>query len=186
MTTKITYDYIENQANLLFNHTSHPVRHAIDYLRTTFQHIGTAYLAVRYGLRQEVPFERWFFDYGFQKPLEDPLELIKARQWALLAAAEGAFRTTAELACYVYSQVIESKNSEHHLNILKAQWQGFTLSLLAVVSPNLAKEKAHHSEGKPLIGASLLNWKWGTLYTGKLESPLGYFKCHHDAEDDSK
>ncbi len=175
--SRITPDYVGNQANRALSHAIGHLHNAFDRIRATINNIGAAFRSASYGLRQEVPFERWFYDHGFQKPLDDPMELMKARTWALLSVVEGGIRILAELASSIYAQVMEPNEAERHLDVLKAQWQGFTLSLLAVVSPNMAKEKAHNSEGQPLIGSSILNWKWGTLYTGNLDIPLWHLEC---------
>lgn len=180
--SSLTPEHIGNQANQVLNYAANRLQSAVNGFRAAIISGGCSrmpYSAIAYGLRQEVPFERWFFDQGFQKPIDDPMEAMKARAWALLAAIEGGIRITAEVASLLYAQVFEPKESERHLDVLKAQWQGFTLSLLAVVSPNAAKEKAHHSEGSPLIGAYLLNWKWGTLYGGKLDAPFWHVECRH-------
>lgn len=169
-------NYFGSQAGHLINQTVSRAQNALDRIRDAIYTIGNAARAASYGLRQEVPFERWFFDHGFQKPIENPSDLIQAHAWAVLAAAEGSIRTSAEAASYVFSLVFEPKESERHSDVLKAQWQGLTLSLLAIVSPNAAKEKADN-HGQPLIGCSLLDWRWGTLYIGKLEVPLWRIEC---------
>jgi hypothetical protein len=132
-------------------------------------------------LRQEIPFERWFFNYGFQTPIEDSAKLIEAHVWAVIATVEGAIRLAAEGASLLFSQFVQSSPEEmqHHSQVLQAQWQGLTLSLLAIISPNAAKQKAHNSEDSPLVGASLLNWQWGTLYSGSFEAPFWHLECRY-------
>jgi hypothetical protein len=62
---------------------------------------------------------------------------------------------------------------------MKAQMQGLSLSLLAILSPNDAKQKAHNKDGTPLIGASLLDWKWGSPYIGTMDAPFWHVECRH-------
>jgi hypothetical protein len=171
-----TLAYYGSQADHLIHHAATRLQSAFDRIRHALNSVGNAFRAASYGLRQEVPFERWFFDHGFQKPITDPIDLMKAHAWALLAAFEGAMRTSAEAASYVFSRIFEPQETHRHLDVLKAQWQGLTLSMLAILSPNAAKSMADNS-GRPIIGCSLLNWRWGTLYTGKLEVPLWHLEC---------
>ena len=89
---------------------------------------------------------------------------MKARCWAVLAAGEGAFKTTVKAATYGLSLIFKPADSNLQLQILRAQWQGLTLSLLAIASPNQAKEKAHNASALPIIGATPANWTWGTYY----------------------
>lgn len=168
--------YYGSQADHLFHHSGPRHQSAFDRIRHALNNLGNAFRAASYGLRQEVPFERWFFDHGFQKPITNPIDLIKAHAWAVFAACEGAVRTSAEAASYVFSLVFEPKEAHRHFDVLKAQLQGLTLSLLAIAFPNAAKSLADNS-GHPIIGCFLLNWKWGTLYAGKLDAPLWHIEC---------
>jgi hypothetical protein len=176
--TRLT-NYFGNRSNINFNYAANRVQGYFERFRTTIRSIGTAFQAAAYGLRQEVPFERWFFDHGFQKPLDNCTDEMKARAWAILATLEGAVRCTAEVTTLLYSQIFQPQETERHLDVLQAQSQGLQLSLLAILSPNLAKEKAHNSEGDPIIGASLANWRWGTLYSGKYDAPFWHLECTH-------
>ena len=176
-TVSSSLNYFGSQAGDLLNHAATHLQNAFDRVRSAVYMLRNTARAASYGLRQEVPFERWFFDHGFQKPIDNPSDLIKAHVWAVLAAGEGIIRTTAEATAFIFSRLFEPSESERHLNVLKAQWQGLTLSLLAVISPNLAKATADNQGGRPLIGCSLIDWKWGMLYTGKLDVPLWHCEC---------
>ena len=146
----------------LFDQAASHLQRALDGLRG----FGTNARAATWGLRQEVPFERWFADHGFLTPIETPHELNKARAWALYATLEGVVRTIAQTASYVYSLYFgPSNDGELQLEILKAQWQGIKLSAHAVFSPNAAKERVCDSQGASIIGASLTDWRWGTRYS---------------------
>ena len=171
-----SFTYYGSQAGQLLDQAASQLQYAFDRISRVLHSLGNNVRAASYGLRQEVPFERWFFNHGFDTPITDPVDLIKAHAWALPAACEGAIRTTAEIVAYIFSTLCEPRDTPRHLDVLQAQWQGFTLSLLAIISPNSAKTVAHNS-GRPLIGCSLLNWKWGTLYTGKLDVPLWHIEC---------
>ena len=136
-------------------------QNACDGLRA----LGTNTRAATWGLRQEVPFERWFADQGFLTPIGNTEDLNKARAWALLATLEGFVRTTAQAATYVFSRFSGgSSDNGLQLEILKAQWQGLQLSAYAILSPNGAKEQVTNSQGNSLIGGPLLDWRWGTQY----------------------
>ena len=71
--------YFTPQVRQTFHNVKGRVNSTLDKLRKTFSYLGNAALSVSYGLRQEVPFERWFYDYGFQVPLDKTEDLIKAR-----------------------------------------------------------------------------------------------------------
>ncbi|MBS0603979.1 MAG: hypothetical protein JSS60_02960 [Verrucomicrobia bacterium] len=171
-------EYFGSQANQLANNAASRFSSAFDRIRGVLTSLGNTLRSASYGLRQEVPFERWFFDHGFQNPIDNPVDQIKARAWALAATLEGGVRITAEAASYVFSLAIEPQDSHRHLDVLKAQLQGFSLSLLAILSPNDAKAKAHNG-GNPIIGSSLIDWKWGSLYTGKVDAPFWQVECRH-------
>lgn len=175
-TSILSSSYFGSQTHHVFDHAAAHLHNAFDRIRSAIHALGNAARGVSYGLRQEVPFERWFFDHGFQKPIDRPDHLIKAHAWALLAVSEGALRTCAETVAYIFSHIFEPQESERHLNVLKAQWQGLTLSLLAIISPNAAKQMADN-QGQSTIGCSLLEWRWGTLYTGKFDIPLWHLEC---------
>jgi hypothetical protein len=174
-----SFQYFTAQANQAFCNVKGHVSSAFNKLLKTFSHLGNAALSVSYGLRQEVPFERWFYDYGFQTPLDKTEDLIKARAWAIIASCEGVIRTTAEAVSYLFSLVLEPKERHRHLDVMKAQMQGLSLSLLAILSPNDAKRKAHNKDGTPLIGASFLDWQWGSPYIGTRDAPFWHIECRH-------
>lgn len=169
--------YFGSQADQLVHNAGSRFQNVFDRIRSALNFVGHALRATSYGLRQEVPFERWFFDHGFDTPLDKPIDLAKAHAWALVATCEGIVRTTAEAVSYVFSLFVEPKESDRHLDVLKAQSLGLSLSLLAIISPNAAKQKAHNPGGAPLIGASLLNWKWGSLYVGTVDAPFWKVEC---------
>ena len=173
------FQYFGSHADHLFHATSSGLQNVFDRVRNAVNSLSNAYQSVSYGLRQEVPFERWFYDFGFQTPIQQTPDLIKAHVWAVIATLEGLVRTAAEAVCYVYSRFMAPDESHRHLDVLKAQAQGLTLSMLAIISPNAAKEKAHNPNGTPNIGDSLRNWKWGTLYLGTLDAPLWKIECSY-------
>lgn len=136
--------------------------------------------SILYGLRQEVPFERWFHDHNFIAPLDNCSDLIKAHLWAVVATMEGAVRALAEAVTYVFALVFEPKEeAERHLEVLGAQGTGLTLSLLAIISPNLAKKHTIDSDGNCRIGSSLTDWRWGTPYLGTFNIPFWKIECSH-------
>ncbi len=171
-----TLDYIGNHTSSVTNPMLNGFTSALDRLRHVVTTLARSAAAVGYGLRQEVPFERWFFNQGFHRPIDNQTQLMNARAWALLAAIEGAIKVVAEGTAFVYARILSPPDANRHLEVLNAQWQGLTLSLLAIVSPNDAKAKAHNG-GNPIIGSNPLNWRWGTLYTGKLDIPLWHVEC---------
>lgn len=130
----------------------------IDQLRTTDT-------VVSLGLRKEVPFERWYYDHGLDNPIKDDSELMNARIWAVIAVGEGVLRTIAAVASYAILESFQPEKSAPELDILKAQWRGFTLSLIAIASPNMAKENVYKA-GRCTIGNIASRYEWGTEYTG--------------------
>ena len=170
--------YFGSQADHAISDVSSGVRSVFDRIRAALNSLSSNLRSASYGLRQEVPFERWFYDNGFQTPLDKPVDLIKAHAWAVFATCEGAIRLAAEGISYVFSLAFSPQNSSRHIDVLKAQMQGLSLSLLAIVSPNSAKSVAHNG-GSPLIGASLLTWKWGSLYMGKVDAPFWHVESNH-------
>ncbi len=168
--------YFGSEAGHMANQAASGLRNAFDKIAHAINVFGNNVQAVSYGLRQEVPFERWFYDYGFHKPIDNLTDQVTARVWAALAACEGVIRTSAEAICFIFSKIFQPKESDCHLKVFQAQLNGLTLSLLAIISPNAAKEMADN-HGHPIIGHSIFTWKWGTLYTGKLEVPLWHVEC---------
>jgi hypothetical protein len=173
-----SFQYFGRQADQLISNAGSHLHSAFDRVRMAISSLSNAARSASYGLRQEVPFERWFFDHGFQAPLVSTSDLIKARVWAFVVTCEGLVRSAAEAVSYVFSRIFDSGNSDRHLEVLRAQWQGLSLSLLAIISPNAAKQKAYN-EGTSLIGASLLDWRWGSLYVGKVDAPFWQVECRY-------
>ena len=171
MASPTSFRYFGSQAGQDLDQAASQFLNGFDRIRAAINALGNIFRSASYGLRKEVPFERWFFDYGFQTPIDSIPDLMKVRFWAVLAAGEGVIRTTTAIVSLVYSKVFCKDDSAVRLDILKAQWLGFTLSLLAIVSPNSAKSVADN-QGQPLIGCSIFDWKWGNLYTGKMNVSL--------------
>lgn len=163
--------YFGSQAEHAISHISSGLNTAFDRIRAAINSLGMGLRSAGYGLRQEVPFERWFYNNDFQTPISNPLDLIKAHVWAVFAACEGAIRLSAEAVSYAFSMVFARQNSSRHQDVLKAQFIGLALSVLAIYAPNAAKERAHNG-GQPIIGSSLINWQWGSLYVGKVDHPF--------------
>lgn len=169
--------------NFLGNHANQAVNSAYARFYSTFDRFRSFVAEqlrnnrnepAHWGLRQEIPFERWFYDNGFQNPITNPDDLIKAHLWAVPALLEGLVKTVAETVMMFFAGSEAEKN--RHFEVLKAQWVGLSFSMLAVISPNLAKEKATNG-GNPLIGSSIVDWGWGTLYNGKLDIPIWHIDC---------
>jgi hypothetical protein len=175
----IDFGYIGKLANQWTQPSNNPLQNAFGKVRDALNQLGDTARAATYGLRQEAPFERWFFDQGFDKPTAAPQEEIKARLWALLSYTEGLVRLAAEVGSLVLTLLKGSTDVSRHIDVLQTQAKGIGLSILAVLSPNFAKQLAHNPGGKPRIGASLIDWKWGSLYTGKLDTPLWHLESSH-------
>lgn len=159
--------------SLFFNYVGQRFNKVVDKTQQNIQSFGNNFKSTSYALRQEVPFERWFYDHDFANPIKDPQDLMKARLWAVFAVLEGAFRIVAEVVSILYLRVFQSddkKEVKRHLNILDIQSQSIQLSLLAIVSPNEAKKKARDSEGNLITGTPQVR-NWGTLYLGKVNIP---------------
>lgn len=126
--------------------------------------------ALVYGLRKEVPFERWFFDFNFHHPINSNLDLMNARCCAVLAACEGLVKAMAALASSVFALVFEPGEFDTQCDILDAQMEGVSYSLAAIVSPNYVKQEAGRELDIGNIALAHDSWRtnhsWGTLYTG--------------------
>jgi hypothetical protein len=133
-------------------------------------------------LRQEVPFERWFRDHGYDAHITDSKLELNARGCAVLAALEGAVRTVAESIALFMASFI-SKNStdaDKHQSVLKAQTQGLQLSLMAILSPNDVKDhikEKNTTSQEPIIGCRKSQLRWGTPYQGVTTIPRLSLEC---------
>ena len=163
------FEFVRNAANRAVSAVHVPG--AFDRIKQVINSLGDNFRSAAYGLREEVPFERWYYDNGFEKPLTDILTESKARFTALIAACEGVLRLAKEVGHLVLSLLRGGKDTHVHLDILKAQGNGIALSLLAIAYPNFAKSVAHNAGGSPLI-----SWRWGTLYTGKADAALPHVR----------
>lgn len=126
--------------------------------------------AIAYGLRKEIPFERWFYHYGLNINISDAeiSEKIKARAWALFAFGESLLQSAASLAQFCFAKIFNHPE-EQHLNKLKALGISIGFSAAAVVSPENAVTAASSSDGNTLcpIGRhGEFGDFTGTLYTG--------------------
>ncbi len=111
-------------------------------------------------MRKEVPFERWFAHYSTMKDVP-----CRARAWALASSADGFFQLVKEVVKIAfYSLTCNSKASALHQEILRAQWQGYQLSVQAIFSPaatiTLIKATCAVKCGIPLIGTRTPVSKW--------------------------
>ena len=168
------FEFVRNAANRAVSAVHVPG--AFDRFKHVMNSLGDNFRSAAYGLREEIPFERWYYDNGFEKPLTDLLSESKARFTALIAACEGIIRLAKEVGRLVLSLLRGGKDTQVHLDILKAQGIGIGFSLLAIASPNFAKETARNIGSTPLIGSPLISWRWGTLYTGKPDATLQHVR----------
>ncbi len=167
--------FLGNRANQAGESAYSRIYNAYDRLRSFIADFRQRNDGTQWGLRQEIPFERWFYEMGFQNPITDSDQLLKAHLWAVPAVLEGLIKTVAEAVMLFFAASDEEKN--RHFEVLKAQWVGLSFSLLAVIMPNLAKDKAANPGGIPLVGCSMVDWKWGTPYNGKMEVPIWHIEC---------
>ncbi|MBS0654004.1 MAG: hypothetical protein JSR39_10835 [Verrucomicrobia bacterium] len=123
------------------------------------------------GLRQEVPFERWFYHYAVVQNVSDAeiSEKVKARAWAVASLGESLFRATVALVKYVISKIFCFASAEENLDVLRAQGNSISFSFTAVFSPEDAVNAAaaHGENDLPQIGSLFGDWDWGTAYYGE-------------------
>ncbi len=135
---------------------------ALDRVKNALNSLSCTFSSATYGLRNEVPFERWYYNHSFNNPLTDPLDESKARFSALAAAGEGVLCLAKEVGSFALSLLQGCKDTNRHLDILRAQSIGIGLSLLAVALPNTAMRVAYNAGGTPRIGHSFISWQWGS------------------------
>jgi len=144
----------------------------LDYLKSIPDLLLALGKKIGYPLRQEVPFERWYFHATDKSSeLSNP---IHGRIWAVIYLGESLLRTAAELVTYAIATIAGQafpKMAEHkknHLEVLKAQVQALFLNILAIASPEAAIKKAegNGSNKAPFVGCRIDQWHWGTPYVG--------------------
>jgi hypothetical protein len=127
-------------------------------------------------LRQEIPFERWYFHAtDKQQAVFSPLS---SRSWAVVYLGESVLRTAFALCTAAVDGVVgrffapATKEGER-LEILRMQMIGLQLSALAVLSPEMAVEKVRQAESSTLVVGCLPHQlRWGTPYTGEFKGPF--------------
>jgi len=126
------------------------------------------------GLRQEVPFERWFHHYAVVQNISDAeiFEKVKARAWAAVSLGESFFRSIIELAGYAFSKIFCQENADVQQDVLHAQFNSIYYSFNAILSPEDAIKMAVSSDPSdenrlPRIGSLFGDWRWGTAYYGE-------------------
>lgn len=125
-----------------------------------------------YGLRKEVPFERWFYHYGLELNLSDAQlsDKIKARGWAVLSLGESLVRYAATLPTLCFNKVF-SRPADHNYEMLYAYSNSISLSFSAIISPEEAvraatkRDENGHIPIGPLLGSS--STARGTPYYGE-------------------
>jgi hypothetical protein len=93
-----------------------------------------------FAIRDDVPFDKWFSNY-INSPAQKKMGGLQARVNALASFGEGLFWSLVDTVTYVFARVFYRHKCDDCWYQLKAQWNGFTLSALAVISPNTAKER---------------------------------------------
>lgn len=118
-------------------------------------------------MREQVPFERWSFDY--KTKTDDSLEIWKQRGWAVLHLCEAGVKTTVEAVAWAIAKIAElfSVKFEHgsgdRAEVLGVIARSLVNSAIAIWSPDAAREIKD-------VGCSGSNWKWGTGYVGERTS----------------
>lgn len=165
----------------LINSASNAIRDTANQIQSFVHSASVNTQAALYGLRQEVPFERWFYHYGLDQNSSDAslLDHIKVRAWAIASFSESLLRATIELIALLFSKIFDPESSSHHQEVLAAQGTSMMMSLNAVIFWENAVEEAKKADasGAPAIGSLLSNWHWGTPYYGTLTIPITHLEC---------
>jgi hypothetical protein len=86
--------------------------------------------------------------------------------WAFIAAGEGILRTIAAVAAYAIMSAFKAESSALQLDKFTAQWRGLVHSVIAIASPNRAKESVYDGR-QIMIGPNASKYLcWGTSYKG--------------------
>lgn len=170
-----------NAGDSILHAVGNLVRNAADQIQGFVHSVSVNTQATLYGLRQEVPFERWFYHYGLEQNLSDAqiVDKVKARAWAAASLSESLLRATIELAAFCFSKILGRACADEHQEVLFAQGTSISLSLHAIIDPEGAV-KAATAPGQddlPRIGSLLSNWRWGTAYYGTLTIPITHLEC---------
>lgn len=116
-------------------------------------------------LREEVPFERWFFDF------ETSDQVVKPRLWAVVYLAESAIRGALVGAAWCASKVFNCAiSSQQYGEVFSALKKSASLSFKAMISHSWAVKGAHYNPSTLAIGCSPKDQTWGTAYAGKCQT----------------
>lgn len=179
--TAPTGHHHHSTADSILHSVGNLVRNAADQIHGFVHRVSVNTQATLYGLRQEVPFERWFYHYGLEQNVSDTqiTDKVEARAWAVASLGESLLRATIELVTYAISKILGQPTADEHLEVLQAQGTSISLSLTAVISPEEAVRTATApgENDLPRIGSLLSNWRWGTPYYGTVTIPLTHLEC---------
>ncbi len=165
------------------------IRGAANQLQGFAHRVSVNTQSVFYGLRQEVPFERWFYNYGLSQNLSDDgisasekfCVRVQARAWALASFGESLLRGGFEVVAYAVAKLLGNRSASEHFEVLTAQGTSALLSFYAIISPEdaITQARGEGTEDGPRIGAPMTNWRWGTPYFGTMTIPLTNLECTH-------
>jgi len=94
-----------------------------------------------FAIRDEVPFDNeWFCNY-VRPERHQKMGALQARVYALVTLAKGLVQTVIETTSYLFFRVFDRHKCDECWRDVKAQWNGLTLSALAVISPESAKNR---------------------------------------------
>jgi len=94
-----------------------------------------------FAIREDVPFDNDWFCYYACYEHQHKLGGLQARAYALVTLAEGLVQSVIETTSYLFARVFKRHKCDECWRDVKAQWNGFTLSALAVISPESAKNR---------------------------------------------
>jgi hypothetical protein len=112
-------------------------------------------------LREEVPFERWFFHF------ENSNETFKPRFWAVMSLAESLLRGTLVGTAWCASKIFNTKiSSQQYASVFKEEMKSASLSFKAILSPRWAIRSSFDDSNNLTIGCPSTAKNWGTPYKG--------------------
>ncbi len=147
-------------------------------------------------MRQEVPFERWYFIHNTGTAGAIQGGFFGNRLSVLGSTLESGVRFLAEIVGYIFNKFFGSQaDVTRHSDILGAQWASLKLSLYATLAPQRALESARNAAvpaavatpaaapataattapaatpvvpSHPRVGCERADLSWGTEYSGTM------------------
>jgi hypothetical protein len=141
----------------------------------------TSHIFEKPTLRQEIPIERWCYQYRKETTPFAQEDLVE-RGYALLFTLEGIARVVMESVQLVVAKFFtkEVVKETRHQAILNAQLHSVRLTAWAIVEPNGVKKhiQTPAENGSLVLGCQKSEMEWGTPYDG--EHTIPFLSTHYN------